>query len=266
MIPLFFFPSTALSPPACYPAHPPRAGSWMRDDACEKRNIHREHLDEKWRVWDGESSIGSTWREREREGDEERFHSLSLLALPLSRARSLARSLSRGKTDWSNTCTVAATAAERIASSSSRSNSSVGGAANSSKNSSLLHTHQNNHHHHHVRRRSCSRYQIPSHYPLLPRNVSVLDECSERSKATMAINATPLSLVLSLFVCLVFFFFLPPASPLLPLPPSFLASSSYLFSIFVVCEWMNDEAAKTGSFGSREFVLGRVSSLSVGGV
>ncbi len=165
-------------------------------------------------MWDGESSIGSTWREREREGDEERFHSFSVLALPLSRARSLARSLarsfSRGKTDWSNTCTVAATAAERIASSSSRSNSSVAGAANSNKNSSLLHTHQNNHHHHHVRRRSCSRYQIPSHYPLLPRNVSVLDECSERSKATMAINATPLSLVLSLFVCLVFFFFFLP--------------------------------------------------------
>jgi hypothetical protein len=88
-----------------------------------------------------------------------------------------------------------------------------------------------------VRRRSCSRYQIPSHYPLLPRNVSVLDECSECSKATMATNATPLSLVLSLFVCLVLFFFFPP-SPLLPLPPSFHRSSFYPFSIFVVCEWM----------------------------
>jgi hypothetical protein len=84
------------------------------------------------------------------------------------------------------------------------------------------------------RRRRCSRYQIPSHYPLLPRNVSVLHECSERSKATMATNATPLSLVLSLFVCLVFF--APPPSPLLPLPPSFHRSSFYPFSIFVVCE------------------------------
>jgi hypothetical protein len=132
MIPLFFFSSTALSPPACYPAHPPRAGSWMRDDVCGKRNIHREHLDEKWRVWDRESSIGSTWREREREreGDEERFHSLSVLALL---SRSLARLPARGKTDWSNTCTVAATAAERIATSSSRSNSSAVGAANNNK-------------------------------------------------------------------------------------------------------------------------------------
>ncbi len=183
------------------------------------RIIHREHL------------------AREREGDEERFQSLS------GRARSLALSLAE-KTDWSNTCTVAATAAaERIATSSSRSNSSAAGAANSNKNSSLLHTHQNNHHHHHhhhhVRRRSCSRYQIPSHYPHLPRNVSVLDECSERSKATMATNATPLSLARSLFVCLFgfFFFFFPPL-PLffLFLLPCFLPFSSYLFSIFVVCE------------------------------
>ncbi len=232
------FHSTALSPPACYPAHPPRAGSWMTDDACgKKRNIHREHLDEKWRVWDRESSIGSTWRERERERERRGRGTFFLYS------RALALSLARGKADWSNTCTVAATAAERVATSSSRSNSSAAGAANSNKNSSLLHTHQTNHHHHHhhVRRRSCSRYQIPSHYPLLPRNVSVLDECSERSKATMATNATPLSLVLSLFVYLVFFFFFPPASPLLPLPPSFLPPPICFPFLLYVNEWWGSE-------------------------
>jgi hypothetical protein len=87
-----------------------------------------------------------------------------------------------------------------------------------------------------VRRRSCSRYQIPSHYPHLPRNVWVLDECSERSKATMATNATPLSLVRSLYVCLFGFFSFFPPPPLLFF--LFLLPSFCLFSIFVVCEWM----------------------------